>query len=94
MLLTIVTESLLEARLIQTLKSEGARGYTITDARGEGSRGVRSGDWGEESNIRVEVVCQADMAEHLERCLQEKFYKDYAMIMYSQPVNVLRPEKF
>jgi hypothetical protein len=93
-LLTIVTESSIEAKLIETIKAQGAQGYTITDARGEGSRGLRSGSWGEESNIRVEVLCSAAIAEKIESTVQAKFYKDFAMVMYNHPVNVLRPDKF
>mgnify|MGYP003513056842 FL=1 len=44
-LVTIVAESLLEKRLVEEVKRLGAKGYTITPARGEGSRGIRSVDW-------------------------------------------------
>lgn len=93
-LLTVITESSLESKLTQTLLEYGAKGYTVTDARGSGARGVRTGNWDEESNIRVEVICSAEVAEKLEHCLEDKFYKDYAMVLFSQPVHVLRPNKF
>ena len=38
-LLTIITESALEDQLLQTVESLGAKGYTITDARGKGRHG-------------------------------------------------------
>ena len=38
-LLTIITEAAIEKRLLQDLEQLGARGYTISEARGKGSRG-------------------------------------------------------
>lgn len=92
--LTVITEASLEARLITTIESYGVSGYTITDARGKGARGKRSGDWDFERNIRVETICTEDVAERISQALQERFYGDYAMVLYSYDVNVLRPEKF
>ncbi|GAB4550529.1 MAG: hypothetical protein Tsb007_02080 [Rhizobacter sp.] len=56
-LLTIVCESALETTLLSALESMGARGYTVTDARGKGGRGRRDATWGPHANIRVEVLC-------------------------------------
>ena len=58
-LLTIVTEAVLETTLIRDIEKHDVRGYTITDARGKGSRGVRGAGWETSSNIRIEVVCDA-----------------------------------
>jgi hypothetical protein len=40
-LLTIVTKAAPEDTLVRDIETLGARGYTITDARGKGSRGQR-----------------------------------------------------
>jgi hypothetical protein len=93
-LLTIVTESALEPALIEDIELLGANGYTIVDARGKGHKGVRSGGWDANANIRVEVICSNDVADKISKHLQEKYYKDYAMVLFSHDVNVLRPEKF
>ena len=45
-LLTIVTEAVLEPSISEDVMRFGVRGYTVTDARGRGSHGVRSGAWG------------------------------------------------
>ena len=42
--LTIVTEASLESALLRDFERLGAHGYTVTDARGTGSRGVRNAD--------------------------------------------------
>lgn len=54
-LVTIVAEAILEKRLLEEVRRQGAKGYTLTDARGEGSRGLRTMDW-EGKNIRLEVI--------------------------------------
>lgn len=93
-LITIITEASLEGRLSKELNGFGVHGYTITDARGKGARGLRSGDWDVESNIRVEVICSDGVALDLMNHLQDKYYDNFAMITYSHEVFVLRPEKF
>jgi len=93
-LLTIVTEAVLERELVAELEALGVRGYTITDARGRGSRGRRSSDWAQEGNVRIEIVCEPSLAERVAARLRERYYDHYAMILFLQDVSVLRPEKF
>ncbi len=93
-LLTIVTEAALENELTDVLPRLGAGGYTIVNARGRGSRGVRDAGWTSDSNIRVEVICDPETADRISAHLREHYYRDYAMILYLSDVAVLRPEKF
>ncbi len=93
-LLTIVTEAALENELTDVLPRLGAGGYTIVNARGRGSRGVRDAGWTSDSNIRVEVICDPETADRISTHLREHYYRDYAMILYLSDVAVLRPEKF
>lgn len=93
-LLTVVTEAVLERALVAELESLGVRGYTITDARGRGSRGRRQSDWAQEGNIRIEIVCEPVLAERIALRLRERYYDHYAMILFLQDVSVLRPDKF
>jgi nitrogen regulatory protein PII len=93
-LLTVVTEAVLERELLGELDALGVRGYTITDARGKGSRGRRQSDWSQEGNIRIEMVCEPALAERVAQHLRERYYDHYAMILFLQDVFVLRPEKF
>ena len=62
-LLTIITEAAIEGSLVRDIERQGARGYTITDARGKGDRGVRNASWETSSNIRIEVVCSVETAK-------------------------------
>lgn len=93
-LLTVVTEAALEGTLVREVERLGAHGYTVTDARGKGHRGVRNADWQTSANIRLEVVCDADTAQAIAAHLREHYYPHYAMILYLGDVEVLRPDKF
>ena len=93
-LLTVVTEAALEATLVSEIERLGARGYTITDARGKGSGGKRDATWAPHANIRVEVLCGADTAVAICEALRERYSDNYSMVMYVADVDVLRPEKF
>ena len=93
-LLTIVTEALLEQRMVRELERLGARGYTITDARGKGGRGIRDAGWESSGNIRIEVVCESATATAIAAHLQDQYYDNSAMILFIGDVEVLRPGKF
>jgi nitrogen regulatory protein PII len=93
-MVTIVTEAALERSLVAEIEGLGARGFTITDARGKGSRGTRQSEWAQEGNIRLEVVCEPELAERIAERVRDRFYDHYAMILFLQDVSVLRPDKF
>lgn len=93
-LLTIFTEASLESRLINDIEQRGGFGYTITNARGKGNQGTRHAAWEANSNIRIEVICNASFAKDMGQYLQEHYYKNYAMVSFISDVQVLRPEKF
>jgi hypothetical protein len=93
-LLTVITEEALERRLVDCVKTEGARGYTLTEARGAGSRGVRSADFEKGGNLRLEVICEESIARRIAEILHRKYFNDFAMVLFMQDVEVLRPEKF
>ena len=93
-LVTIITEAVLEGELCDFLADLGASGYTVTNARGSGSRGVRSAGWSASSNVRIEVVCSDELAAKIAQQVSERYYADYAMILFESDIHVLRPDKF
>ena len=93
-LITIITEAILEVELCEALEDLGATGYTVTNARGSGHRGIRDAGWSSNSNVRVEVVCKKEVADRIATHLRDNYYNDYAMILFESDVRVLRPEKF
>ncbi|MCH2101920.1 MAG: transcriptional regulator [Planctomycetes bacterium] len=89
-LVTIVTESALEPMLKRDLERLGVEGYTILDARGKGHRGSREGNWGNAStNIRIEVVCEEEIALAIAAHCKAVYSDNYGMILYLRDVRVL-----
>lgn len=93
-LVTIVTESVLEHTLEADIERLGGRGYTITNARGKGQRGVRDAGWATDSNIRIEVLCEPKVADAILEYFNENYYDNYAMLIFLSDVQVLRAKKF
>jgi nitrogen regulatory protein PII len=93
-MLTIITESLIETMLLKDIEQLGAKGYTIIDVRGKGSRGVRGGDWDQSQNIRIEIICDESTAQKLIEHCTKTYYEHYAMVLYVSDVEIVRGEKF
>jgi hypothetical protein len=93
-LLTIIAEAQIENEITGVIKKLGAHGFTSMEARGEGTRGRRSGEWEENRNVRIEVVCDSATADKIAEYLVNYYYDNYAMVLYSHTVEVIRAEKF
>lgn len=87
-LLTIITETVLEETMIDEIMSLGAVGYTIIDARGRGTHGMRSGRWAKEGNIRIEVVGDADLCARIVTRLDAAYETNYGLLMYTSTVDL------
>lgn len=87
-LLTIISETVLETTLVDELVSLGAKGYTISDVRGRGAHGVRSGKWSEGGNIRIEVVGAADLCARIVSRLHDTYEENYGLLMYTSLVEL------
>ena len=61
---------------------------------GDGSRGRREADIPEFTNIQVEVIVPAEVAQILLTRLEKEFFSRYGMIAFESDVRVLRPNKF
>ena len=93
-LLTIICETDLEKSLGEDVMRLGAHGYTVTDARGRGSHGMRDASWDLSANIRMEIICEERVAETIAQHLRSVYSDNYAMVLYMTDVSVLRVEKF
>lgn len=93
-LVSIVAESALEKLLVADIESLGAHGWTVMDARGKGSRGIREASWDADSNVEIQVLCTAEVADAITTHLVANYYDNYAMIVFTSDVEVLRPGKF
>lgn len=92
-LVTIIAEAVLNDRIIRELKGMGAKGYTITQVRGEGSRGVRASDW-EGQNVKIETLVSAVVADNILQHLADHYFTLYAVVAYVQTVEVVRGDKY
>lgn len=92
-LLTIIALDSLEVELTELIKSLGAKGYTVSDAKGEGLSTIRESEW-EGKNIRIETLVSEEVAEKIMDILMEKYFNKYKMICFVHDVKILRREKF
>ena len=92
-LVTVITESLFKDKIIEILNDKGATGHTLTNVRGEGSRGNRSVDW-EGPSIKVESIVPPDVADAILEAVSDGYFKNHSVIAWTTEVNVIRGEKF
>ena len=92
-LVTIVAESVLTEPLVAHLKSLGATGYTVTDVRGEGSRGLRVGELPGD-NQKFEVLAGPELADKILNLLAVQYFPNYAIVAWVSDVGVVRGEKY
>ena len=92
-LLTIVAESLLKDRLIHEIRQAGAKGFTLTEVSGEGSRQRRVSEiLGD--NIKIEVITKREAADKILTVLQQDFFPRYAVVAFMSEVQVVREDKY
>jgi len=98
-LVVIITETAIEGSIIRLMKSLGVKGYTVYHGvTGEGDRGVRVGSGGlgvYGENVRIEtVVLSEEKAEMIMRAVCEQYLNNYAGIVFTTDVRVVRIDKF
>ena len=92
-LLTIVAESLLKERLLHEVRRAGAKGFTVTDVSGEGSRQRRVSEiLGD--NIKIEIIAKRETADNILAVLQKDFFPRYAVVAFMSEVQVVREDKY
>lgn len=92
-LVTIVAETVLAERITEDLKRLGAKGFTVTEARGEGSRHLRAGEIPGQ-NIKIESVVSEAVAARVVDHVAQAYFSHYATIVYVSDVGVVRGEKY
>ena len=95
----IVTEEVILKGIVKIIDQAGVHGYTVLPARGKGSHNVRSGEEPSVStshtNVQIEViVADKATAQRIADEVAEKYFDNFAAIVYLTPVEVLRGEKF
>ena len=92
-LVTIVAERILEDRVLRKITEIGARGYTLTQATGKGSRGVRASEW-EGPDTRIETLVSSEVADGIIGYISDNLFEHYAVIVYVQDAEVVRGDKY
>jgi hypothetical protein len=92
-LVTVVAEAVVEHRLVRDVEAAGAHGWTVCDARGQGSRGIRASEF-EGSNIRLETLVSAEVADRFLEVLARDYFPRYAVVAWTTPAQVVRPAKY
>ena len=92
-LVTIVAERILEDRLTRDVMEAGATGFTVSESRGRGSRGMRAGDIPGEG-VRIEVVVSPEVADRIVERLRDAYFPHYAVIAWLADVEVVRGDKY
>jgi len=85
----IVTEFAIKEKVIEHITSCGANGYTIDTVCGKGERGIRDDDTllGEYlRNIKIDIITTEEIADKIAFTVVEKFFKNYAGIVYMHDV--------
>ena len=90
---TIIAEHLLEGRLLRDVRELGAKGYTVAEVRGEGSRGVRASEW-EGKNVKIETLVSEPVAEAILTRVAQVYFPHYAVVAYVETVEVIRGDKY
>jgi nitrogen regulatory protein P-II 2 len=92
-LLTIIAEALLKDRLLTEIRAAGAKGYTVTEASGEGSRQRRVSEFLGD-NLKIEVITTPQIADRLLAVLAAEYFPHFAVIAYLGTVQVVRGDKY
>jgi nitrogen regulatory protein PII len=97
--LVIVTEKVLLKKVAKIIEECGAKGYTVMQSGGRGSRNVRSSGQPSssdiEANVKFEILTEnRQMAEDIADKVAIKYFNDYAGIAYICSAEVLYGQSF
>ncbi|MGH7232168.1 MAG: P-II family nitrogen regulator [Nitrospiraceae bacterium] len=88
-LVTIIAERILEPRLTTLITNAGATGYTVTEARGWGKHGTRSGGSDSDANIMMSILTGEQVAGKIMNEIERDLIKNYGIMAYQQDAEVL-----
>lgn len=94
----IITEKIILDKVTEIIDNAGATGYTVTNAGGKGSRGIRSNERNSMTdtyaNVKIEVITSEALANDIAGKVAKKYFENYSGITYMEDVEILRPAKF
>jgi len=93
LMVTIITEALLEERICKRLLELGATGFTVVESRGHGSLGRNAGEI-PGTNVRIETIVDEPVAEAITLGISKDYFEHYSVICFVSEVSVLRESKY
>lgn len=90
----VICEEAIEPLIGKDLIACGAKGYTVTEVRGRGNRGVRDAQWLLSSNVRIEVLCAETAAHTILKTIEHKYSQHYGLVAFTHPVVGPRADKY
>jgi nitrogen regulatory protein P-II 2 len=88
-----VQTSFAEYRLAKEIHDLGATGFTFYIVHGVGAKGQRPRH-AESANVKIEIICTVEVADKILEHVEKNYFPNYAIIIFVDDVEVLRPEKF
>jgi hypothetical protein len=89
-LLTIITERVLEPTLKEVVERAGAQGYTIEDVEsGWGTHGWRTGPHESDQNFKMLLIVSEPVAQVILHEIARTLHKSYAIAVFQHEVAVL-----
>ena len=92
-LVTIIAGSELQDRLLDDVRTAGARGYTFAQVGGGGLHGARRRGLWEVGNVRIELLVSRQVATRVLACVDEN-YQGQSVIAFQQEVEAAPYEHF
>ncbi|MDH5537945.1 MAG: transcriptional regulator [Rhizobacter sp.] len=92
-LVVLICEEALEPIVLPEFLAAGAKGYTVCDARGCGTRGVRDARW-LSANVRIEALCREPVARRIMEMIETRYSDNYGLVIYTVDATVIRGDKF
>ncbi len=92
-LVTIIAEGVLRDRLLEDLQRLGARGWTIGEVHGHGTRGISEYFWAG-PQLRIETLVSAETGNAILAHLQEHYFTDYSVTAFATDVRVVRADRY
>lgn len=92
--LTVTTDAKLERWLEDEFVQRGATGYTVISCSGAGRRLIAGGEPPVNSQVRIEVICTAEVCERILAFLRKEILPEHHVTACAEVVEVVRIGQF
>lgn len=92
-MVVIVAEPVLEHRITMELRQLGARGFSVIEGRGEGTRAAHAADVPGE-NVQIESIVTPEVADRIMDYVAQHYFEHYSVIAFVMDVAVARTAKY